>query len=101
VTVHAVYHLCSTEDTEDDAIDLVYDRLSALLAEQEFHACDEIIESLDEKKLTPAVIASVLTITAGARSVLAERDGFYKRAQIHLNDIRGAAATERLLVGLA
>ena len=72
-----------------------------LLANHELEDCDDILDSLDETKITPAVIASVLTITAGARSVLTERSGFYKRAQDHLNGIRGSVATERLLVGLA
>ena len=99
--VRAIYRLCRAEVTEDDAIDLVYDRLAAMLAEQELDACDDILESLDEKKVTPAVIASVLTITAGAKSVLAERSDFYNRAREHLVKIRGAISTERLLVGLA
>ena len=99
--VRALYRLCRAEATEDDAIDLVYNRLSAMLAEQEVDACDDILESIDEKKITPAVIASVLTITAGAKRVLSERRGFYERARDYLNGIRGATATERLLVGLA
>ncbi len=101
VLLDSLYRLCRDDATEDEAIDLVYSRLSEMLAAGETEDCDDVLEGIDVTKLTAAVIASLLTISAGAKSVLTERRDFYNRARDHLVRNRGESSTERLLVGLA
>lgn len=96
-----LYVLCSDEDTEDDAIDTVYDYLAAIISRRDLDECDAVLANLDETRITPAVIASLLTVTASAKHLLIERKHFYRRARLHLDSVRDPETNERLLIGLA
>lgn len=87
-------------DPEEDAIDLAYSNLSRLINTGDMIACGITLAELDVTRLTPAVIASILTVTASASRHIPERARFYSRARQHLDTMRDPADNERLLHGL-
>jgi hypothetical protein len=99
--IRSIYALCRSEETEEDAIDFAYQHLSLMLKQAEIDVCDNVLASIDVRRVTAATIASMLTITAAAKSVLEKRSDFYNRAEAYFNSVRGIPATSRLLVGLA
>ena len=63
--------------TQDDGLDIIFDWLDILLSYDHFEACDELLDKLDLKLLTPALMLGVLCMTRSARHKLKNREAFY------------------------
>jgi hypothetical protein len=85
---------------EDAAMDTVFDHVNTLLMAGLFAHCDQLLRTVEVEKLPPVLLISFLTITAAARSKLAERVAYYGRAKTEITRRRGEEAAARLLAGL-
>ena len=87
-----------TQNNEERALDLIFDRLDDLLIGSKFIECDSILATFDVGTMSTAQLLTVLTATAAAKDRLPNRAEFYKRAKSVMTT-RGIDA-DRLLAGL-
>lgn len=77
----AVYRLVKKGETDDDAIDIVYDRIDGLHLEGEFEQVDAILQRVDLEQLNETLMVAFLCITklAFTKGHLPYRPTFVKR----------------------
>ncbi len=81
VWLTAVYRLVKKGESNDGAIDIVYDRIDDLHREGEFDQVDEILQRVDLDQLNSTLMVAFLCITklASERGHLPYRPTFVKR----------------------
>jgi hypothetical protein len=82
----------------DEALDLVYDQVDAMLSAGKLEELQEILTNVDPRLLSTSLILALLTSTLPVRKRLARRDGFFRLAAEHLK--RRKDWTDDLLIGL-
>lgn len=74
-----LFHLDKAEDSEA-ACSLTYRFFLEAIAEHDFVACDSVMGAMRTDRFSGAVLASVLTATAGAKRFLTRRQSFFERS---------------------
>jgi len=81
------------------AVDILYEKVDGLLSSGEFHRCDELLRTIDLKRLDTNLIVSVLAMTKVAANELPYRSKLLGRARTVLESL-APGRVERLLAAL-
>jgi hypothetical protein len=95
----SIYRLIGEKD-ENGAMRMIYRHVHNLRMLRRYTLCDRILADVDEKKLAPFLLVSLLTITAPVRRSLLQRASFFRRAKDAISALCGREETEQTLVGL-
>jgi tetratricopeptide (TPR) repeat protein len=93
-----VYSLVS-QARREAAIDLVFERIDALLREGRFDSCDEVLRAVDTRRLSTSLMVAFLSITLAAKDELKSRAALVDRIEARLGDVE-PERLEGLLSGL-
>jgi len=83
----------------DEAVDILFDHVDDLLIAGQFTKCDELLQTIDLKRLDANLIVAVLSITLAAAEHLPYRERLLVRVKERLSII-ASGRVERLLSGL-
>jgi len=86
---------------EEEAIDVVLGHFNDLLEAQRQDECDRILDRIELSRIPHVLMLSFLTITAGAKGKLKNREKFFHQVWQLIADKRGNEIANRLLNGLA
>jgi hypothetical protein len=95
-----VYALAGTSDL-DTASDRIFDFVDRLLCDDQFDACDDVLEMVDVEKLPTTLMRSFLSITAAAKGKLPSRPALYRKIEQRMIELKGAEKTRTILGNLA
>lgn len=92
--------LIEEQEKERLVMRMIYNNLYRFRMDEEYGLCDRILEQLDVRRLTPSLLAAILTVTAAIRDYLQQRAAFFKRAMEEIVRVRGEQAAKQILIGL-
>lgn len=79
-------------DSIDPAIDLLFDKISQMIEDEDFSDCDQLIRVIDTDQLDTNLLVAVLSVTLPVSNLLLHRRALIERVEKRLLDI----APERL-----
>lgn len=84
------------QNQERKAVDILYEKVDDLLVEKKFLQCDDLLQTIDLKRLNSNLIVSILAMTKNAAEDLPYRKKLLRRSRTILDSITPGRA-ERLL----
>jgi len=74
-------------EPSDRELDFVYGHINQLHLQGQFQVTNEILKSLDIKKVPPTLLISYLTIARHGRSKISEYNNFFNRVKSYFEEI--------------
>ena len=88
------------EGKENTAMQFIYKYFYNIRMRKDYKLCDRILRDVDEQRLDPFLLVTILTITAPLKQFLNQRIPFYSKAKKAISALHGSEKTERTLIGL-
>ena len=86
--------------TERAAIAYIHFFFLEMRKSKDYGMCDRVLKRINVEVNIPAILITILTVTAPIKNKLNNREDFYNRAKKAIEQLRGPEMTEQLLVGL-
>lgn len=93
-----IYSLVARQQP-DEAADVLFDHVDDLLLEQQFQSCDDLLRTIDLKRLDRNLLIALLSITLSAKEALPYRPRLLERTRARLTS-SDPGRVDRLLDGL-